>query len=122
MSLVLRSDSNLLIPLPIVNVIFSYIHNDFKLLIHRDDKAKKNKRLSIELIMRCGMEDYFEKVLLSNKFKHILCNEAARRGFLSTLQWAHHHHHHHHCFYYYYPIIIIIRHAMQQLAADIWIV
>ena len=91
MSLVLRSDSNLLIPLPIVNVIFSYIHNDFKLLIHRDDKAKKNKRLSIELIMRCGMEDYFEKVLLSNKFKHILCNEAARRGFLSTLQWAHRH-------------------------------
>jgi hypothetical protein len=41
--------------------------------------------------MRCGMEDYFEKVLLSNKFKHILCNEAARRGFLSTLQWAHRH-------------------------------
>ena len=34
------------------------------------------------------MEDYFKDVLLCNKFKMELCNEACARGYVSTLKWA----------------------------------
>ena len=65
--------------------IFEYIDDDYKLLIHREGSTdeQRSKRLSIELIVRSGLEDYFEDVLL--------CKEAARRGYVSTLKWAREH-------------------------------
>jgi len=40
------------------------------------------------LIMSSKLEDYFEPVLLSSRFKKILCDECARRGELDSLKWA----------------------------------
>ena len=66
--------------------VFSFIDKDFKLLIHREDSSDEDivKKLSIELIMRAGLEEYFKDVLLHKKFKNKLCNEAARRGYVSS--------------------------------------
>ena len=73
-----------------VHLILEYIDSDFKLLIHREGSTdeQRAKRLSIEMIMRSGLEDYFQHVLLSRNFKDELCNMAARRGYVSTLKWA----------------------------------
>jgi hypothetical protein len=38
--------------------------------------------------MMWRMEDYFKNVLLSDKFKRVLCIEACKRGHVSTLKWA----------------------------------
>ena len=77
----------------LIHLIFEYIDSDFKLLIHREGSTdeEKAKTLSIEVIMRSGMEDYFQHVLLSTKFKDELCYEAASRGHVSTLKWAREH-------------------------------
>jgi hypothetical protein len=62
-------------------------------LIHNDGSSNEeiSKVLSIELIMRCGLEEYYKDVLLSKKFKRRLCYEAAKRGHVSTLKWARDH-------------------------------
>jgi hypothetical protein len=74
-----------------IHKVFECIDGDYKLLIHREGRTdqERSKILSIELIMRSGLEDYF--VLLSRRLKGKLCNEAARRGFVSTLKWAREH-------------------------------
>ena len=76
-----------------VHLILEYIDSDFKLLIHREGSTdeQRAKRLSIEMIMRSGLEDYFQHVLLSDRFKKRLCDRAARRGYVSTLRWARDH-------------------------------
>jgi len=73
--------------------IFEYIADDYKLLIHREGSTdeERSKRLSIELIMRSGLEEYFEDVLLCDRWRDKLCDEAARRGYVSTLKWAREH-------------------------------
>ena len=38
--------------------------------------------------MISGMEDHFRDLLLSNKFKNILCDIACKKGYLSTLNWV----------------------------------
>jgi hypothetical protein len=38
--------------------------------------------------MRSGLEDYFERVLLGSKFRSLLCDYSAKRGYLKTLIWA----------------------------------
>ena len=55
----------------LIHEIFEYIDDDYKLLIHREGSTdeQRSKRLSIELIMRSGLEDYFEGVLLSLRLK-----------------------------------------------------
>ena len=77
----------------LIHLIFEYIDSDFKLLIHREGSTdeERAKVLSIEVIMRSGMEDYFEHVLLCKRFKGSLCHEAARRGYVSTLKWTREH-------------------------------
>ena len=82
------------LPIPLIHHIFdTYIGIEYKLLIHKEGSTDedRSKVLSIELIMKCGMEDYFEDILLSFKFKRILCNEACKRGYMNTLQWAREH-------------------------------
>ena len=76
-----------------VHLILEYIDSDFKLLIHREGSTdeQRAKRLSIEMIMRSGLEDYFQHLLISDRFKGALCNQAARRGYVSTLKWAREH-------------------------------
>ena len=80
-----------LLPIALIHHIFdTYLGCDFKLLIHKEGSSDEDrcKVLSIELVMRSRMEDYFKDNLLSDKFKRILCNEACRRGYVSTLKWA----------------------------------
>ena len=77
----------------LIHLIFEYIDSDFKLLIHREGSTdeERAKVLSIEVIMRSCMEDYFQHVLLSTRFKGRLCYDAASRGYVSTLKWAREH-------------------------------
>ena len=74
----------------LIHKVFDYIDDDYKLLIHREGSTdeQRSKILSIELIMRSGLEDYFKGVLLSNRWRNKMCNEAVRRGYVSTLKWA----------------------------------
>jgi len=76
--------------LSIIHEIFNYNYKNFKLLIHKEGSTdeERNEVLSIEIIMKSGLEGYFGDVLLSNKFRRILCNEACKRGYLNTLKWA----------------------------------
>jgi len=71
--------------------IFSNISPDFKKLIHKEGSTDEDRLRahSIEDIMISGMEDYFRDLLLSNKFKNTLCDIACKKGYLSTLKWAH---------------------------------
>jgi len=77
----------------LIHNVFEYIHRDFKLLIHREGSTDEErvKRLSIEVIMSSGLEDYFQEVLLCPRFQGILCNNAVRIGYISTLKWARDH-------------------------------
>jgi hypothetical protein len=55
----------------LIHEIFEYIGDDYKLLIHREGSTdeQRSKRLSIELIMRSGLEDYFKDVLLCDRLR-----------------------------------------------------
>ena len=77
----------------LIHEIFEYIDDDYKLLIHREGSTdeQRSKKLSIELIAKSGLEEYFQDILLSDRLRGHLCNEAARRGFVSTLKWAREH-------------------------------
>ena len=80
------------LPMSMIHHIFdTYLGSDYKLLIHKEGSTDEDRRkvLSIELMMISGMEDYFRGVLLSRKFKVILCDEACKRGYVGTLKWAH---------------------------------
>ena len=79
------------LPILLIHHIFDiYLGTGYKLLIHKEGSSDedRSKLLSIELIMISRMEDYFKDVLLSNKFKRVLCKEASKRGYVSTLKWA----------------------------------
>ena len=73
----------------LIHKVFEYIDDDYKLLIHREGSTdeQRSKILSIELIMRSGLEEYFEDVLLCDRWLDKLCNEAAKRGYVSTLNF-----------------------------------
>ena len=80
-----------LLPLLLIHYIFdTYVGTGYKLLIHKEGSSDedRSKVLSIELIMISRMEDYFKDVLLCNKFKSKLCNDACNRGYVNTLKWA----------------------------------
>ena len=87
------NDKPIILSTSLIHEIFEYIDDDYKLLIHREGSTdeQRSKILSIELIMRSGLEDYFEDILLSRRLKGKLCTEAARRGYVSTLKWAREH-------------------------------
>ena len=88
----MEDQTNNELSLSIIHKIFDYIHKNFKLLIHKEGSTdeERNEVLSIEIIMISGLEEYFRDVLF-NKFRRILCNEACKRGYLSTLKWAREH-------------------------------
>ena len=84
-------NSKILLPMSLIHHIFdTYLDIDYKLLIHKEGSSNEDrcKVLSIELIMISRMEDYFKEVLISDKFKRILCDEASKRGYVTTLKWA----------------------------------
>ena len=86
-----NNNDNVILPISLIHYIFdTYVGIDYKLLIHKEGSSDedRSKVLSIELIMISMMEDYFKDVLLCNKFKRKLCNEACKRGYVSTLKWA----------------------------------
>ena len=66
------------------------IHRDFRLIIHKEGstEADRAKNLSLDLILKAGMQNDFKSVLLSRRFKSKLCTIAAGRGCITTLQWA----------------------------------
>ena len=85
--------------LSLVHEVLGYIHSDLKDIIHKEgntlfhdnnnnNNRKKRRRLPLSLIMNSGLEDYFEDVLLSSRFKKKLCDECANRGQLDSLKWA----------------------------------
>ena len=80
------------LPISLIYYIFdTYLTIDYKLLIHKEGSTDEDisKKLSIELIMISRLEDYFENVLLSIKFKENLCNISSEKGYLNTLKWSH---------------------------------
>jgi hypothetical protein len=80
-----------LLPRHLVHEVFEYIHAELKNIIHREGNAffdNEEMRLPLSLIMNSGLEDYFESVLLSERFKPSLCDECAKRGQLNSLIWA----------------------------------
>ena len=80
------------LPMQLIHHIFdTYMGTAYKLLIHKEGSSDedRSKVLSIELIMMWRMEDYFKNVLLSRKLKSRLSDEACKRGYVNTLQWAH---------------------------------
>ena len=84
-----RNNGNVTLPMSLIHYIFdTYLSSDYKTLIHKEGSnvEDRNKVLPIQLIMISRMEDYFEDVLLSDKFKSKLCNEACKRGYVNTLQ------------------------------------
>lgn len=71
--------------------ILDYIHSDLKNIVCREGNTlfdDEDYRLPLSLIMSNKLEDYFEPVLLSSRFKKILCDECAKRGELDSLIWA----------------------------------
>ena len=87
------NDKPIILSTSLIHELFEYIDDDYKLLIHREGSTDEqtSKKLSIGLIMRSGLEEYFEDVLLCNRLRRKLCSEAARRGYVSTLKWAREH-------------------------------
>jgi hypothetical protein len=86
-----NNNVNVTLPLPLIHFIFdTYVGYDYKILIHKEGSSDedRSKVLSIELIMISRMEEYFKDVLLSFKWKIILCKEACKRGYVHTLKWA----------------------------------
>lgn len=81
---------NNVLSIKIVKYILEFLDKDLKLLVCKvgSTNEERNKILSIELIMISGLEEHFKEILLSNRFKGIICTEACKRGFLSTLKWA----------------------------------
>ena len=80
-----------MLALPVVYEILDYVHPDLKSIVHREGNTlfeNEDNRLPISLIMSSNLEDYFEPVLLSNRFKERLCDEYERRGELNSLKWA----------------------------------
>jgi hypothetical protein len=49
----------------LIHKVFEYIDDDYKLLIHREGSTdeERSKMPLIELIMRSGLEDYFNDAL-----------------------------------------------------------
>ena len=87
------NDKPVILSISLIHKIFEYIDDDYKLLIHREGSTveERSKVLSIELIMRSGLEEYFVEVLLCDRWRDKLCTEAASRGYVSTLKWAREH-------------------------------
>ena len=84
-------DDDTMLSLSLVHEILEYIHIDFKNIIHREGNAffdDHESRLPLSLIMNSGLEDYFERVLLSDRYRDRLCDECAKRGQLGSLKWA----------------------------------
>ena len=84
-------NGNVTLPMSLIHDIFdTYIGPDYKLLIHKEGSSDEDRSriLSIELIMLSRMEEYFKDVLLSDRLKSKLCNEACKRGYVNTLKWA----------------------------------
>ena len=79
--------STIILSTSLIHKVFEYIDDDFKLLIHREGSTdeERSKILLTELIMRSGLEEYFSDVLLCDRWRDKLCNEAARRGYVKTL-------------------------------------
>ena len=71
----------------LIHEVLEYIHIDMKRIIHRQDDDN-DRLLPLSLIMNSGLEGYFERVLLSERFKPTLCDQCAKRGQLNSLIWA----------------------------------
>ena len=86
-------ETTIILSTSLIHEIFEYIDNDYKLLIHREGSSdeERSKILSIDLIMRSGLEEYFKDVLLCDRLIHKLCSEAARRSYVDMLIWAREH-------------------------------
>ena len=87
---VLLDDGGGVLSLSLIHEVLEYIHIDMKRIIHRHEQVDgdNGRLLPLSLIMNSGLEDYFERVLLSERFKPTLCDECAKRGQLKSLIWA----------------------------------
>ena len=80
-----------MLSIPVIHKILGFIDPDLKNIVHREGNTFfdiVDNRLPLSLIMRSNLEDYFEPVLLSDRFKDNLCDECAKRGELHSLMWA----------------------------------
>ena len=88
----LLDDGGGVLSLSLIHEVLEYIHIDMKRIIHRQEQVDgdndNDRLLPLSLIMNSGLEDYFERVLLSERFKRKLCDECAKRGQLNSLIWA----------------------------------
>ena len=81
-------NKKVILSMAMVHEILEYIHIDFRHVLHRDDDGHVKDKLSIEIILRSHMQDYFAGVLLSQTFRKKVCNLAIQAGSLHSLIWA----------------------------------
>ena len=79
----------LLLPIYLVYYILdSYIHKDFKYVIHKGELLdSKTKKLSTAIIMLNRMEHYFNDILLLSSLGKNLCLIACKYGYIDTVIW-----------------------------------
>lgn len=71
-----------------VDVIFNFIDNHFKEIIYKGDRLSFNGKLPLIMILRAGLETYFEDILTCEKFKSKIGNIACRKGFPETVKFC----------------------------------
>ena len=75
---VLLDDGGGVLSLSLIHEVLEYIHIDMKRIIHRQeqvdgDNGDNDTSLPLILIMNSGLEDYFERVLLSERITLSVC-------------------------------------------------
>ena len=80
-----ESCNRIYLGLEILHYIFSFVHPQFKMIIHREGTSneERDQKLSIEMIMISNMIPYFRNIV--RHFRKVIARAAARWGRLETL-------------------------------------
>ena len=85
-------NKKVILSMSMVHEVLEYIHKDFRYILHRNDDGRVKDKLSIDIILKSHMQDYFAGVLLSSNFRANVCDLAIQAGSLHSVQWAKRHH------------------------------
>ena len=85
-------NKKVILSMSMVYEVLEYIHKDFRHILHRDDDGRVKDKLSIDIILKSHMQDYFAGVLLSSTFRANVCDLAIQAGSLHSVKWANRHH------------------------------
>ena len=63
-----ENNRKVILSMSLVHEVLTYIHKDFRHILHRADDGSVKEKLSVDIIFRSHMQDYFAGVLLSKLF------------------------------------------------------